>query len=254
MRAELQMTPPRGARMLIVGGCGGIGSALVRACVDLGHRVAALDLPRSIDTNPPPDGVCAIGMDVMSFTEVDAALVQAEQALGGLDVLVNLVGFANRRARIEELSDDEWSSTIRGNLDSCAAVCRRAIPILRRSDQAAIVNVSSGTGVRPLPGGSAYAVAKAGVIALTKAIALECAPQIRANVVAPGVVQTAFLTGGTGRAETSMPDLEAYTRTVPMGRVAEPDDIVGPILFLASPAAGFINGHTLHINGGGLMP
>jgi 3-oxoacyl-[acyl-carrier protein] reductase len=206
--------------------------------------------------NPPPDGVSSIVMDATRAADVTSAMAEADRTLGGIDVLVNLVGFVNRRARIEELSDDEWNATIRGNLDSLTTICRRAIPILQRSDAAAIVNVSSGTGVRPLAGGSAYAVAKAGVIALTKSVALECAPRIRANAVAPGVVQTAFLTGGTHNADSGapMPDLEAYKKTVPMQRLGEPSDIVGPILFLASPAAGFINGQTLHVNGGGLMP
>ncbi|HEY3653767.1 MAG TPA: SDR family NAD(P)-dependent oxidoreductase [Steroidobacteraceae bacterium] len=256
MNSNLQMTPPPGARVVVVGGCGGIGSVLIRACVALGHRVAALDLPRSIGVNPPPDSVLSIELDATRAAEVTSALAEADRTLGGIDVLINLVGFVNRRARIEELSDDEWNTTIRGNLDSLTTICRRAIPIMQRSDAAAIVNVSSGTGVRPLAGGAAYAIAKAGVIALTKSVALECAPKIRANAVAPGIVQTAFLTGGTHNADSGapMPDLEAYKKTVPMQRLAEPIDIVGPILFLASPAAGFINGQTLHVNGGGLMP
>ncbi|MDB5577038.1 MAG: NAD(P)-dependent oxidoreductase [Bradyrhizobium sp.] len=256
MNSDLQMTPPPGTRVVVVGGCGGIGSVLVQACVALGHRVATLDLPRSIAVNSPPHGVFTISMDATRAEDVTSALADADRLLGGIDVLVNLVGFANRKAGIEELSDDEWDNTIRGNLDSFSTVCRRAIPILRRSDAAAIVNIASGVGVRPLAGGSPYSVAKAGVIALTKAIALECAPRIRANSVAPGVVQTAFLMGGTHNASAGAqkPDLEAYKKTVPMQRFAEPIDIVGPILFLASPAAGFINGQTLHVNGGGLMP
>jgi 3-oxoacyl-[acyl-carrier protein] reductase len=254
--SDLQMTPPPGTKVVVAGGCGGIGSALVQACLALGHRVATLDLPRSIATNPPPDGLLSIAMDATRAADVTSALAEADRTLGGIDVLVNLVGFANRKARIEELSDDEWDTTIRGNLDSLATICRRAIPIMQRLDAAAIVNVASGVGIRPLAGASPYSVAKAGVIALTKAIALECAPRIRANAVAPGVVQTAFLTGGTHNANSGAPkpDLEAYKKTVPMQRFAEPIDIVGPILFLASPAAGFINGQTLHVNGGGLMP
>ena len=259
MNTALQMTPPAGTRVVAVGGCGGIGSALVQVCVTLGHRVTVLDLPQSIDQNPPPNGVSAIAMDATRTADIESGLAEADRTFSGIDVLINLVGFAHRRARIEDLSDDEWNDTMRGNLDSFTTVCRRAIPILQRSESAAIVNVSSGVGVRPLPGGSAYSIAKAGVIALTKAIALECAPRIRANSVAPGVVQTAFLTGGTGREPTHRtdapkPDLETYRKGVPMKRLAEAADIVGPILFLASPAAGFINGQTLHINGGGLMP
>jgi 3-oxoacyl-[acyl-carrier protein] reductase len=259
MALDLQMAPPSGTRALVVGGCGGIGSALVQACVHLGHRLVVLDLPQSIERSPPPDGVRSIGIDVMRTSDIDLAFAEADRELGGIDVLVNLVGFMNRRTRIEDLSSDEWSTMIRGNLESFAAVCRCVIPIMQRTNGGAIVNVSSGMGVRPLAESSAYSVAKAGVIALTKAVALECAPQIRANAIAPGVVQTAFLTGGTGRGPAggptaSQPNLDAYTKTVPMKRIADAADIVGPILFLASPAAGFINGQTLHVNGGSLMP
>lgn len=257
MNAVLQMTPPAGTRVVAVGGCGGIGSALVQACVTLGHRVTVLDLPQSIDKNPPPNGVHAIGIDATRAVDIESGLAEADRTLGGIDVLVNLVGFMHRRTRIEDLSDDEWDAAMRGNLDSFTTVSRRAIPILQRSEAAAIVNVSSGMGVRPLSEGSAYSIAKAGVIALTKCIALECAPRIRANTVAPGIVQTAFLTGGTGREPTAdelKADLDSYRKGVPMKRLAETADIVGPILFLASPAASFINGQTLHINGGGLMP
>jgi NAD(P)-dependent dehydrogenase (short-subunit alcohol dehydrogenase family) len=189
---------------------------------------------------------------------LEAGIAKAESLLGGIDVLVNLIGIMNRGVSVDELTDAEWDEVMTTNLSSITTLCRRAIPTLRRSDKAAIVNVSSGLGVRPLAASSVYSVSKAGVIALTKAIAFECAPKIRANSVAPGIVETAFLSGGTGHPprDEAAPrsSLDAYRNSVPMKRLGQPTDIVGPILFLASPAACFINGQTIHVNGGGLMP
>ena len=105
------------------------------------------------------------------------------------------------------------------------------------------------------PGFGAYGASKAGLIALTKSIAVENAPDIRANVVAPGAVATAFLRGGTGRAEASVRlDVDAYARALPLGRIAEPSDVVGPILFLCGPGAAYMTGQVLWVNGGGLTP
>ncbi|MDP3491688.1 MAG: SDR family oxidoreductase [Hyphomonadaceae bacterium] len=252
------MTPPAGNRTVIVGGCGGIGHALAKACQALDHRVAVLDLPRSIESSPPVEGIEPMPLDITQAGQVESTLSRVDAELGGIDTLINLVGFMNKRARIEEIEDDEWASVMDGNLEAVARLLRRAVPIMNRATDASIVLISSGMGVRPLPFSAPYSIAKAGIIALTKALALECAPRIRTNAIAPGAVQTAFLTGGTGR-DPGTPgdspfDIEAYKKTIPMRRMAETADIVGPILFLASPAAGFINGQTLHVNGGGLMP
>lgn len=246
--------PPPGTRVLITGGCGGIGRALAHAARTLDLAVAVADLPDSIATNPPPEGVTALPFDATDPAQVEATIAAAAEALGGLDGLVNLPGFANRLAPLDDLTPQEWSDTLAGNLGAIHLICRSALPHLRRSPAGAIVNMSSGQGVRPLPRFSAYSAAKAGVISLTRSLAAEH-PPVRANAVAPGAVETAFFTGGTGRApQQNSFDLEAYARTVPLGRAARPEDIVGPVLFLLGPAAGFVNGQVLHVNGGGLMP
>ena len=253
------MTPPAfapvpGTRILITGGCGGIGRALTRAALALDLSVAVADLPASIAENPPPDGVTALPFDATIPAQVEAAVAGAAAALGGIDGLVNLPGFANRLAPLDDLSPQEWADTLAGNLGAIHMICRAALTFLRLSTAGAIVNMSSGQGVRPLPRFSAYGAAKAGVISLTRSLAAEH-PPVRANAVAPGAVETAFFTGGTGRdPQQNSFDIDAYARTVPLGRAARPEDIVGPVLFLLGPAAGFVNGQVLHVNGGGLMP
>ena len=110
-----------------------------------------------------------------------------------------------------------------------------------------------------MPGYGPYGASKAGLIALTKSIAMEEAPLVRANAVAPGAVRTAFLEGGTGREGRAKGggtrlDVAAYVRGVPMGRIAEAEDVVGPILFLLSGASGYMTGQVLWVNGGALTP
>ena len=118
-----------------------------------------------------------------------------------------------------------------------------------------MVFVSSGLAQRVTPGYGGYAAAKAGLIAMTKALAAENAPAIRANCVAPGAVETAFLSGGTGRpARDAQMDRTAYLRTIPLARIATPEDVVGPILFLLGAASGYMTGQVLYVNGGGLTP
>ena len=255
----LQLGPPPGSRIALVGGCGGIGRSVTAACVATGLRVAVLDLPRSMAQHATPEGVLNLPLDATDEQAVGDAFGRLGSAFGGLDALVNLAGFANRPVPFDTLSTGEWDETIAGNLRSVYLTCRAAVPLLRRGNAPAIVNIASGLAVRLLPGHAPYGAAKAGVVAFTKALAVELAPAIRANAVAPGAVDTDFLKGGTGRdldppGAPSRLAREAYVRAVPLGRLAVPEDIVGPILFLAGSASRFMTGQVLHVNGGGLTP
>jgi 3-oxoacyl-[acyl-carrier protein] reductase len=120
-----------------------------------------------------------------------------------------------------------------------------------------IVHVTSGLGSYGGTGYGPYAISKGGMNTLVRILARENAPSIRANAVAPGLVNTAFTRGGTGRSAecgASSVDLAKYLQQVPLGRAAEPDDSVGPILFLLGPASMYISGQILHVNGGGYLP
>jgi 3-oxoacyl-[acyl-carrier protein] reductase len=119
------------------------------------------------------------------------------------------------------------------------------------------VQVGSGLGHNARPGFGAYAVAKAGIAALTRQLALELAPAIRVNTVAPSAVDTAFLRGGTGRSDEAQGapiDTEAYAAAIPMRRIAVAEDVTGPILFLLGDGARYVTGQVLHVNGGAYMP
>ncbi|MCC6936329.1 MAG: SDR family oxidoreductase [Thermomicrobiales bacterium] len=247
-----QMIPAPGSRMVVAGGCGGIGRALVATACRLGIDVIVMDLPQSLASSPVPAAARAIAVDATSDTSVAAAFAEAAAQWDRVDCLVNLVGFTKEQVTVENMAPAEWDEIVDGTLRSAYLIVRHAFPLLRRSAAAAIVNTSSTFGVAvPVAGYAPYAVAKAGIINLTRALATEGAPAIRANAIAPGLVDTAFLRGGTGRTEkASRINRDAVIGGTPLKRIGQPADMVGPILFLLSPAAGYITAQTVHVNGG----
>lgn len=246
------LCPPPGSRLVVAGGCGGIGRALVDAALAAGLEVALLDREMALNAAPPADAALTLACDATDDAQVDAAFATLRRQWGNADALVNLVGFTRERVAIEDMPAAEWDEIQSGTLRSAFLLSRAAIPLLRPSAHAAIVHTSGTLGFSvPVPGYGPYAVAKAGVSHLTRVLATECAPRIRVNAVAPGPVDTPFLQGGTGRAEKrDRLDLDAYVQRVPQRRIAQAGDIVGPMLFLIGPASAHITGQTLHVNGG----
>ncbi len=251
----LELFPKAGTRIAVVGGCGGIGRAVVDAALGCGMRVTVLDLPASLREAPPPFAAAAGPIDVTDPASVAAAFA----GLDGLDALVNLAGFTAEKVPVETLDPARWNAVVAANLTGAFLVAQAALPLLLASGRggtpAALVHVSSGLAARLMPGYGPYGAAKAGLIALTKSIAVENAPLVRANAVAPGAVDTEFLRGGTGRGATGPRlDVSAHASTIPMGRIATAADVAGPILFLCGPGAAYMTGQVLWINGGALTP
>jgi len=236
--------------MIVAGGCGGIGRGVVQAALAIGLRVSVLDLARSQVRHPVPAGVAFHAIDAFDPSSIEAAFA----ALGAHDALVNLVGFNDSQARVDARSIGSWDEVVGGNLRVAFLLCRAAVP--RLNDGGAIVNMASSLAVRVSAGYGPYAASKAGVIALTKALASENAPRLRANALAPSAVDTAFLAGGTGRVdnESWQRDFSQYLQVIPLRRLAVVDDVVGPILFLAGPASRYMTGQVLYVNGGGVTP
>ena len=236
--------------LAILGGCGGIGRVLVTEAVQQGYAVTVLDLPRAIEAHPPE--VPAIPVDATSELALEAA---AQMLPDGLAGLVVLSGFMSGNRPVTGVPRETWEEVLTGNLTATYLAARVLTPRLRKGG--AVVLTGSGLGHNVRPGYGPYAVAKAGIAALTRQLALELAPQLRVNCVAPSAVDTAFLRGGTGRSDEDLPvglDLDAYARAIPLGRIAQPEDVTGPMLFLLSGAARYITGQVLHVNGGAYMP
>lgn len=240
-------------KVLVAGGCGGIGRAVVSALRAAGAEVAVLDLARSLERHPVPAGVKGVAVDAAREDSVEAAFksLSWKETQG----FVNLVGFMAPLQPLESMTAQTWDNTVAGNLRAAFLLSRAALPLLKASGRGAIVNVSSGLALRAAAGYGPYAACKAGMISLTKTLAVEHAPKVRANAVAPAVVDTEFLRGGTGRDKRDNHiDFDAYVKMIPLGRIATAEDVVGPILFLLGPGSAYMTGQVLYINGGMITP
>ena len=249
--------PPKGSRLVVIGGCGGMGQAVVQAALALELRVAVLDLERSLQQSPPPVQALAIACDLNEEAAVMSAFAQIDKAWGALDILVNLAGYTGEPVPVRDLATADWDAVTNACLRGMFLAARAALPLLERGNAPSMVLTASTFGHRVVHAGyAAYAASKAGVVSLGKALATECAPRMRVNVVSPGVFQTPFLTGGTGRdaRQTQGIDMSMFSKHVPLQRLGDPSEMVGPILFLASPAASYITGQVLHVNGGTWAP
>ncbi len=244
----------RGKRVAVLGGAGGIGRAIVDRLLSEGAAVVVVDLPASLDRHPPP-GI-AIPVDLRDAASVAAAAATLATHLPALDGCVNCSGYTAPIAAVLDTDDAVFADIIDGNLLGAVRWAKAVVPLLRRGDAPSLVHLSSGLGQFIRPGYAPYAAAKAGINTLTKTLALECAPILRVNAVAPGAVNTAFLTGGTGRSAESAArlDTSAYASALPLQRIAETSDVVGPVMFLLGPDSAYMTGQVLWVNGGGYMP
>lgn len=248
----LQTLPPIDSTLLVFGGCGGIGRCIVAAAHERGLRVAVADLPQSIAQNPPPPGVVTMACDATQGDQVKMVADNLMQTWGHLRAVINLVGFTKEQVAVADMSEAEWDEIINGTQRSAFLIAHHVYPLLAASEDGVLINTSSTFGVSvPYSGYAPYGVAKAGIINLTRALATEFAPKIRVNAIAPGLIDTAFLQGGTGRPpKTSRVNAEAALSKVALNRIGRPEDIAGMAMFLLSPAASYITSQTLHVNGG----
>jgi len=249
-----RLAPGEGARVAVVGGSGRVGSAIVAALMATGAMVAVLDLPGSLATCPPAGGVRAIPLDASDPASVAVAFAGLAD-WRALDACVVLAGFATRCCTETSRTAHGWEAMVSDNLRGAFMVARGALPLLRHGREPALVLTAAELGECAAPAFSPYAAAKAGVIALTRSLALEAAPLIRVNCVAPGAIQAGL---SESKPETALPRprpvmMESHAETVPLRRLAIVEDVAGPVLFLLGPAARYITGQTLHVDGGLVM-
>lgn len=257
----LGLVPKPGSRIVLAGGAGGIGRACVSACQELDLVPVVMDLALSIENASELDTVERIAFDARNDISIQAAIESVAKHSSEIDGFVFLSGFPILpRRSLDQVSTDQWDELMAVNLRSAYLLATGLLPLLLRSEKPAIVMVASSLAYQVMPGMAAYATSKGGLVSLTKAIAMENAPRLRANVVAPGAVETSFLSGGISREEVSNDRTwfnrisENYVASIPLQRVAVPADIVGPIMFLLGDASSYMTGQVLHLNGGRLTP
>ena len=234
---------------LVTGSTDGIGLATARLLVEEGGRVVTCGR-----TEAPGIGeVHHVQADLGMAGEPERAVEESAQALGGLDVLVNNVGIA-RQAKFEEVPDEEWDAYWQLNVMSYVRAIRTALPHLRASPSAAIVNVSSTAAKRPSTGMPHYSVTKAAVLSLSRLVAdLYAKEGIRCNAVTPGPTATRAWLGEGGLADQQGERDEVLAKVGagrPLGRLAEPDEIAAVIAFLCSARASYVTGAAWSADGG----
>jgi NAD(P)-dependent dehydrogenase (short-subunit alcohol dehydrogenase family) len=242
----------KGRVAIVTGGASGIGLASVELLAAAGASVAVVDRDKAAAEQALEkiggQGL-ALGVDVAKEAEIDAAVADVVRQLGRIDILVNSAGTAIRRPAVEVTVED-WDKVISVNMTGTFLFSRSvARTMIAKGEGGSIVQIAS---IMGLSGGGlypniSYQTSKGAVVNMTRALAVEWAPQqIRVNAVAPTYVKTPFIAG-----LMAQPDLvkriEAMT---PMARLAEPGEIASAVLFLASPAAAMVTGHTLFVDGG----
>jgi NAD(P)-dependent dehydrogenase (short-subunit alcohol dehydrogenase family) len=232
-----------GRKILITGGASGIGLATAKLFRQEGAKVAVLDRATGAW-----DGIFA-QVDVADAASVQLAVRSAETALGGLDGVVNAAGIFSA-AGLTDTTPELFSRILAVNLLGTFLVVQATAPILlKRGSAATIVNIGSGVGITPTgPGSTAYVASKGGVIAMTKALAMELAPSVRVNVVCPGAVDTpmtqSFLRDASGSVDPAIANRYA------LRRAAAPEELAAAILFLTAAESSFVTGIVLPVDGG----
>jgi 3-oxoacyl-[acyl-carrier protein] reductase len=238
-----------GKKALVTGATGGIGGAIARALHAAGAQVAlsgtrqeALD---ALSAELP--GSVALACNLSNPEETDGLIGRAEEALGGLDILVANAGIT-KDGLLLRMKDEDFERVLDVNLGSYYRLARAASKGMMKRRLGRIIAITSVVGVTGNPGQANYAASKAGMIGFTKSIAQELASRgITANCIAPGFIVSP-MTDALNEAQK-----EAITKSIPAARLGQPDDIAAAVVYLASDQASYVTGQTLHVNGGMAM-
>jgi 3-oxoacyl-[acyl-carrier protein] reductase len=244
-----------GKSAIVTGGSRGIGRACclalaragARVCVN--YKVEAPSAELAVDEIENAGGEAfALAADVSRREEAEMLVDETVHRFGSLDILVNNAGIW-KGSPVEEMSDEEWAEMLAVNLTGTFFCTRAAVPVMKEARSGRLVNISSTAGQRGEAFHSHYAASKGAVISFTKSLAVELAPHgITVNCVAPGWV-------ATDMSQDSLlgPERDAILATIPLGRVARPEEIAGAVAFLASDLATFVTGEILNVNGGAVL-
>jgi 3-oxoacyl-[acyl-carrier protein] reductase len=240
-----------GRTALITGAASGIGKCIAETYAGEGANVALADLnegaaksaARAIGNN-----AIAMRCDVTRKAHLAAAVAETLAAFGKLDILVNNAGTTHVNKPMMEIDEDEFDRTMAVNVKGVFLGCQAVVPVFRKQGSGIIINIGSTAGIRPRPGTTAYAGTKGAVHTLTKGLAAELAPdRIRVCALAPVATETPLLPSFLGPAAGQR---EKFIASIPLGRLANVQDIANAALYLASAEAEFLTGNILEVDGG----
>ncbi len=233
-----------GKKALVTGAAGGIGKAIVKRLQAEGATVTGTDISTS-------DADFSIAGNLLEAVFCDTLPQKAHEYMGGLDILINNAGIITR-GDITVSNDEDLKRTMAINVEAPFRLCRAAIPIMTKAGGGAIVNTSSCWGVHPGPNHPIYVMSKAAIASLTQCLGMDHAHQnIRVNAVCPNEVNTPMIrTGFETRGLDPDKAIDELNASVPLGRIAEPEDIADVVLFLASDQSRYMCGALLEVNGG----
>jgi 3-oxoacyl-[acyl-carrier protein] reductase len=240
-----------GKTAFITGAAQGFGQGIAEVFAREGARVAVVDInlePARSVASKLPDAI-AVRCDVSRSGDVNAAVAEAIDRLGGLDILVNNAGISHRNQPMLDVSEDEFDRVMAVNVKSIYLTAKAVVPHFRKRGGGMILNIGSTAGIRPRPGLVWYNGSKGAVNLLSKAMAIELASdRIRVNCIAPVAGETPLL--ATFMGEDTPEKRAAFRATVPWGRLSTPADIANAALFLCSDEADMVTGAVLEVDGG----
>jgi NAD(P)-dependent dehydrogenase (short-subunit alcohol dehydrogenase family) len=227
----------------------GIGQATAVAFAAAGYRLVLVDIdPDTVQaTVASITGTAeAVAADVTSESDVARIVAHAIDHFGRVDALVNVVGGSRPGKTTIQLGLDEWQRMLDLNLTSTFLMCKAVLPHMEAAGSGAIVNVSSGAGLRGMKANPGYIAAKGGVVSLTRALAIDHGPNgVRVNAVAPGPIRTPLM-----RRNRTPEEIASMGSLAVAGRIGEPEEIAAAILWLASDASSYVMGQTIEVDGG----
>ena len=239
------MTEFAGLNTIVTGGASGIGLATAGLLAERGAKVACLDLNPSV-----PAPLLGFKADVTDDASIRSAVAAAAEALGGIDIVVNNAGIG-AQGSVEDNDDAEWSRVFDVNVQGMVRTSRAALPHLRRSSHAAIVNVSSIAATAGLPQRALYSATKGAVLSLTLAMATDHLREgVRVNCVNPGTADTPWIGRLLARADDPEAERAALEARQPHGRLVSAEEVASAVAYLASPRSGSTTGTAIAVDGG----